>query len=257
MRFNWSCPHCHRPQVATDANFYESEIPLQIGKLDIGPVSVRLKSFACLNPDCAKLTLAAGLHRRVNTGGYWLLEDNPIASWRLVPESTAIPQPDYIPKALTESYSEGCKIRDLSPKASATMARRCLQGMIRDFCQIVKSTLDAEIKELRARLDEGKAPAGVTSESIDAIDQVRSVGNIGAHMEGDINLVIDVDPGEAQALIELVELLFEEWYVARHNRQQRFGHIAAIAAEKKAQIAEAKAQQAHAKAGDGQHQLKK
>ncbi len=60
-------------------------------------------------------------------------------------------------------------------------------------------------------------------------------------MEKDIDLIVEVDPGEAQALIGLAEKLFEEWYVARHNRQQRLARIAAIAAEKKGQIAEGRA----------------
>ena len=33
----------------------------------------------------------------------------------------------------------------------------------------------------------------------------------------DINLVIDVEPKEAQALIGLIEIMFEEWYVAKHE----------------------------------------
>ena len=90
-----------------------------------------------------------------------------------------------------------------------------------------------EIKHLRARLDEGAAPKGVTHESIDAIDHVRSIGNIGAHMEKDVNLVIEIDPGEAQALIELIEMLFAEWYVARKAREERLSAVARIGAEKK------------------------
>jgi hypothetical protein len=119
--------------------------------------------------------------------------------------------------------------------------------MIRDFCGIQDATLDREIKKLRQLVDEGKAAAGVTHESVDAIDQVRSIGNIGAHMEKDINLIVEVDPGEAQALIELTEMLFDEWYVARENRGKRLAHVATIAAEKKALIADAKAQEAKAK----------
>ena len=60
----------------------------------------------------------------------------------------------------------------------------------------------------------------MTPESVEAIDHVRTIGNIGAHMEKDIDLIIEVDPGEAQALIELIELLFEEWYVAKYEREQ-------------------------------------
>jgi hypothetical protein len=122
--------------------------------------------------------------------------------------------------------------------------------MIRNFCNIAKGTLDAEIKELRTQVEAGRAPAGVTHESVEAIDHVRSVGNVGAHMEKDINLIIEVDPGEAQALIGLVEMLFSEWYVARYNRQQKLAQIAAIAADKKAKIADGKAQQAQKAAED-------
>jgi hypothetical protein len=161
-----------------------------------------------------------------------------------MPEFSAVPQPDYVPAPLVEDYYEACKIRELSAKASATLSCRCLQGMIRDFCKISKGTLHAEIKELKTEVEQGKAPAGVTSESVEAIDQVRSIGNIGAHMEKDINLVIEVDPGEAEALTDLIEMLFSEWYVARHERQQKLARIAAISADKKAKIAEAQSQQA-------------
>jgi hypothetical protein len=106
--------------------------------------------------------------------------------------------------------------------------------MIREFCGISKSRLIDEIGELRKRLDAGSAPQGVTAESVDAIDYVRSVGNIGAHMEKDIDLIVPVDANEAQALIELIELLFEEWYVARHKRQQRLASVKAIADQKAA-----------------------
>jgi len=104
--------------------------------------------------------------------------------------------------------------------------------MIRDFCRISKPTLYAEVTELRKQVDEGRAPLGVTTETVDAIDQVRKVGNIGAHMEKDIDLVIPVEPNEAAVLISLTEMLFEEWYVARQRRQERLAELAAIAANK-------------------------
>ncbi len=137
---------------------------------------------------------------------------------------------------MTTDYYEACAIRDRSPKASATLARRCLQGMIRDFCNIRGGTLDWEIRELRRQVDAHEAPRSVTLESVEAIDHVRKVGNIGAHMEKDINLIVDVDPGEAQALIELIELLFEEWYVERHERQKRLARVKEIREDKDATI---------------------
>lgn len=105
--------------------------------------------------------------------------------------------------------------------------------MIRNFCGINdKRTLNDEIKALKVLVDGGHAPSGVTEESVEAIDQVRGIGNIGEHMEKDIDLIVDVDPNEAQVLIELVEMLFDEWYVARHQRQERLGRIKNIAETK-------------------------
>lgn len=113
--------------------------------------------------------------------------------------------------------------------------------MIRNFCQIKKGTLAKEIEALKEAVEEGRAPAGVTSETVEAIDHVRSIGNIGAHMEKEIDLIIPVDPDEAQVLIELIEMLFDEWYVARDTRQKRLAAISKIGAEKKQLVADGRA----------------
>ena len=83
---------------------------------------------------------------------------------------------------------------------------------------------------------------------------MRQIGNIGAHMQKDINLIIDVDPDEAQTLIELIETLFDEWYVEREKRKKRFAKIGAIAAAKDEQkkLAQAKPAQIEAPKGDAE-----
>jgi len=90
-----------------------------------------------------------------------------------------------------------------------------------------------EIQALSEAIESGHAPQGVSIESIQAIDDVRQVGNIGAHMERDIDHIVPVDAGEAQLLIELVEMLFDEWYVQRHKRQERLQALGAMAAAKR------------------------
>lgn len=190
-------------------------------------------AYGCTNPQCRRISLSLDLFGFVYNGPVG--RQQKYLTQRLLPRSNSKPQPDYIPLALREDYEEACAIRDLSPKAASTLVRRCLQGMIRDFCGINnKPTLDKEIKALKALVDEGKAPSGVTAESVNAIDHVRSIGNIGAHMERDIDLIVEVDPNEAQVLIELVQMLFEEWYVARHQRQERLERIKDIAETKQA-----------------------
>jgi hypothetical protein len=83
----------------------------------------------------------------------------------------------------------------------------------------------------------------VSAESIGALTAVRKLGNIGAHMESDVDLIIPVDAGEAQKLIELVEALIEGWYVERHRRTIIFGDVIGIQAEKAQLIADGRAQQ--------------
>jgi hypothetical protein len=103
--------------------------------------------------------------------------------------------------------------------------------MIRDFWGIKKARLIDEINSLQDRLD---------GQTWDAIDAVRKIGNIGAHMEKDINVIVDVDPEEARLLIELIETLFEEWYVTRHERAQRMAKIKAAADGKSPQQGQSK-----------------
>ena len=73
------------------------------------------------------------------------------------------------------------------------------------------------------------------SDTVDAIDNVREIGNIGAHMEADVNLIIEIDPNEAQVLIELIEMLFEEWYVQKEQRRRKLDRLQNIAEKKQGQ----------------------
>jgi hypothetical protein len=52
-------------------------------------------------------------------------------------------------------------------------------------------------------------------------------------MEKDINVIVDVDPDEAKLLIGLIETLIDEWYVARHDREQRLKKLKTTAEIKK------------------------
>jgi hypothetical protein len=187
-----------------------------------GPRVISLRFIACPNPKCKEFTLSAtmaeyGKTRAVHSVG------KVLEHWQLVPPSSAKAFPDYVPSPILQDYREACLIQNLSPKASATLARRCLQGMIRDFWDIRKGTLAEEIQELEEHVDP------LTWKAIDAI---RKLGNIGAHMKKDINVIVDVDALEAEKLIGLIELLIRDWYVTRYEREQRLKDIIAIGKSK-------------------------
>lgn len=132
------------------------------------------------------------------------------------PISSAKQFPQYIPEAIRQDYEEACAIVTLSPKASATLSRRCLQGMIRDFWGIEKKNLYEEISALKNQ---------IPSDLWLSIDALRQLGNIGAHMEKDTNVIVDIDPNEANSLIQLIELLMKEWYINREERNKLFSSI--------------------------------
>jgi hypothetical protein len=171
--------------------------------------------------ECKKLKLV-GFLRTADQNGYETTKT--LHTWNLLPESEARVLPDYIPTPIREDYLEACRIRDLSPKASATLSRRCLQGMIRDFHGISKDRLFDEIKALEEVVD---------PDVWASIDAVREVGNIGAHMKKDIDVIVDVEPKEAQLLIGLIEQLIDDWYVAREERKKRAEQLKKLAEIKK------------------------
>ena len=200
-------------------------LPLKIGQTCHGNMALGWTAFRCPNTKCNELTLHVRVGCAVIASGGRLLIDpkQMIQASRLRPEYYSKPQPDYIPEPLRDDYHEACRICDLSPKAAATLARRCLQGINRDFWKMRKRTLHAEIAELEKI---------VSKDLWEAIDAVRKIGNIGAHFEEDVNKIVRIDPGEAAKLVELIEILFVECYVARHERQQRLADLVAISKQK-------------------------
>lgn len=158
--------------------------------------------------------------------------DVSVVEYKVIPEIKNKTLPTYIPKPISEDYLEAWLIVGKSPKAAATLARRCLQGMIRDFCGISKGTLKQEIDEVKNIVNSAQGIPGVTLESVEAIDLVRKMGNIGAHMEKDINNIIEIDEGEAEVLLEVVDILIKDWYVQRESRQNSLMKLKSITQSK-------------------------
>ncbi len=210
--FLWTCPFCTRDTTIRDSD-RESAIDY------VPHVTNEKESYAaltvfirCPNPRCKRFALYVFLYSVTRTGPSSRTINEQVTNWQLIPASEAKQFPEYVPEAILRDYEEASLIASLSPRASATLARRCLQGMIRDFYGIRKRTLSEEIEAISDKVD---------SLTWKAIDTVRKVGNIGAHMEKDINVIVDVDPDEASMLIGLIESLIEEWYIARYERESR------------------------------------
>lgn len=229
--YNRQCPYCGCHITVSDDNSERHMLRLMKRDKRDQEKDFYLEHIVCPNRKCGLPIINIDVRYDYNSYPYLNIYNKEelkrkclVLQSQLLPSSSAKQFPDYIPDAIRQDYEEACLIRDQSPKASATLARRCLQGMIRDFWGISKGRLYDEIAALEDK---------VAIEEWEAIDALRQIGNIGAHMEKDVNVIIDIEPEEAGHLIYLIESLLESWYVERHKKQERLARIKQIAEEKK------------------------
>jgi hypothetical protein len=215
----YRCPFCQR-----DTTVLNDRVSNSVHKLDISNKANIVHLFSefivCPNAACQQASLTIRLFNDFQ--GRMMYSQ----CWQVLPESKAIPLPEYISDQIRNDYEEAALIVAKSAKASATLSRRCLQGMIRDFWRVKPGRLYDEINAIKDKVD---------PELWEAIDGLRKIGNIGAHMENDVNLIVDVEPDEAEKLIWLIELLVSEWYVRRYERQQGLAAVRQMALEKSEQ----------------------
>ncbi|MDL2254314.1 DUF4145 domain-containing protein [Ruminococcaceae bacterium OttesenSCG-928-I18] len=217
------CPHCGHMITVTTANgreipiFAEKDLVTSHHYSNVDQQKLfTILYVRCPNPKCKKPTCQIFGSALEFTG----------FERTLVPRYRGISLPDYIPEHIRNDYIEACSILEDSPKASSTLSRRCLQGMIRDFWNVrieEKPTLEKEIRAIKEKIPD---------RLFKALLDFKSLGNIGAHPEIDTSLIVDIEPGEATKLIKLIELLISDWYIRDHEDNQLLDEISKIKADK-------------------------
>ena len=121
-----------------------------------------------------------------------------------------------VPKKFSDDYGEGCIVLADSPKAAAALGRRCLQNLLREVAGVKPGNLANEIQEV---IDSGKLPSDL-NESIDA---VRNIGNFAAHplKSQHSGEILDVLPGEAEWTLDVLEDLFDFYFVRPAQRKKK------------------------------------
>ena len=234
---NWTCPTCARHTTITGPNYFavSQDIHCKVTPTDRG-ISVVSRLIQCPNPDCNaqcfRVSVRYANFGRNDYGGAVNFKADQsrkvgVGDFTFLP-STAQPLSAHAPTSALEDYNEAYLISTLSPKASATLARRALQAMVRDFFGVKERTLHQEILAIKDRCN---------PDLYDAIMGLKSIGNIGAHPEHDTSLIVAVEVGEADALLDLIHLLDREWYVARAETQARIAKVRSIDQVKKAAAA--------------------
>jgi hypothetical protein len=134
----------------------------------------------------------------------------------IYPMVTARPVEPEVPEPYKNDFIEACKVLSISPRASAALSRRLLQQILREQFGIKKKNLAMEIEDF---IHLKNVPSHLT----EAVDAVRNIGNFAAHPLKDTNTgsIIEVEPGEADWLLEVIDELFDFAFVQPKRLEER------------------------------------
>jgi len=193
------CPHCLE-------NFFE-----EWESFDPSPLKNEDGSWVmqyCTCPSCKKIIIRLG-ERQIISDHY---------TWKFVePKAISrIPLPVEVPSEFTEDYKEACLVFADSPKASAALSSRCLQDLLKEKAGTTKENLAEQIQEI---LDSKTLPTYLAK----SLDAVRNIGNFAAHpiKSKSTGEIVDVEPGEAEWNLDVLEGLFDFYFVQPHKLQEK------------------------------------
>lgn len=170
-------------------------------------------------PECENLIMRAELGEiRVVDGTNELATvNNSILLYPL--ESTRI-NDNRIPMEYLKEFREANNVLKYSPKASAALSRRLLQSLLIDEYK-------AQGRDLNAQIDDVVKNNLVYGELVTHIDAIRVIGNFAAHPNKSrkTNEITEVEPGEAEWLLEVLEKLFYFTFVRPSHDSELIGEL--------------------------------
>jgi len=124
------------------------------------------------------------------------------------PQGFLRPVPAEVPDPYKQDFTEACKVLQDSPKASAALSRRNLQAILRDKAATKNKDLFDQIDEV---INAGKIPSHIQ----DGLHAVRNIGNFAAHeIKSKVTgSIVSVEPGEAEWNLDVLESLFDFYFV--------------------------------------------
>jgi hypothetical protein len=199
-----NCPHCG---IAFHDEWTKQ--PLRSFVKADGTVGI-WSTQTTLCPACKKLTIEIEEHngeRRLQT--FWVYPTNIFRK----------PTPQEVPTDIKNDYEEACKVLPISEKASAALSRRCLQAILRGKGYAQKDLAN----QIDALLNETVPAKVIPSALRETVDAIRNFGNFSAHPVTDQTTlqVIEVEPGEAEWCLDILEDMFDHYYVKPEQAKAR------------------------------------
>ena len=199
-----TCPHC---KVRVRFETVQTSPAGNLGRLDnlgfVTPSGFRLDLYAVGCPACGRPIVTANS----------LIDPQNVAETidsLLWPDTGSRPVPKEVEEEspeLAADFREAVSVFPKSKKASAALSRRCLQFVLREKAGAKKKDLSDQIDEVL-----GDLPSELASN----VDSIRHVGNFAAHpiKSKSSGEIADVEEGEAEWLLDVLEELFDFYYVA-------------------------------------------
>lgn len=124
------------------------------------------------------------------------------------PPSSERPVPSEVLDPYRQDFVEASRVLSISPKASAALSRRCLQAVLKEYAKTKAKDLFDQIEEVTSS---GKLPSHIA----DDLHAVRNIGNFAAHplKSTSSGAIIDIEAGEAEWNLDVLELLFDFYFV--------------------------------------------
>lgn len=197
------CPHC-----LTTVRL-EAELGGQgLVRLKAAKEMLELLLAGC--PSCGRLVMTIDAYESIS-GGY-----RQVVSERVIWPSTTgrEPVPQEVPGHMARDYDEAAAVLPISAKASAALSRRCLQVVLREAAKTKSRDLSDQIEEVLASL-----PTWLREQ----LDAVRNIGNFAAHQQKskDTGVILDVEPQEAEWNLDVLDGLFDFYFVRPAIAQQK------------------------------------
>jgi hypothetical protein len=224
------CPYCgYMYQTLLGQNVFSSVFSDPGGNVAIHSVIFICPHIACGKPEAAVDAglVPASIKGKSDADRQRIGYDMPGSFFneRLLPKDAGGKpefKTDSVPEPIFRDYDEACRLLKASPSASATYARRCLQSMARRKFKLKPGKFQNEIRTL------SNMAGAVRQEVIDALERVRKIGKFKAMPEDDVRVIGEVSYAEARQIIEIIEVILFDWFVAPAERDKKAGSLRAI-----------------------------
>ena len=176
----------------------------------------------CKNPECGRIIVRLQMSSGLGVGRnlFDVATDVPsgkVVEERVYPKGTnRRPVPPEVPDEFAKDYKEACLTLADSPNASAALSRRCLEHVLQGKAGVEHGGLQSEIKQV---LSTGNLPSQVSN----SLHYLLEIGNNAAHPTLDANTgeIVPVEPEEAEWCLEVIEMLFDHYFVVPANIKRR------------------------------------